>query len=371
MITAPPLWLARPSRFAGLTRTRARWVLALVAALLLGALTSLGTAGPPPVSGDAASRADDRADELLYESIVESLRNGGEYYSTAAAALRAGGYPMKPFVTFRLPTLAVVQAQVSPVVAALVLYGLAVTALYAWWQRLGAAFQRTPPRLVATVLAAGGMASAVQAELVAFHEVWAGVLIALSLVARRPGQWTTAVALGLSAMLIRETAALYVGVMAMIALLEGHRREFFAWVIATAVLAIVVALHANAVAEVVRPLDQPSQGWAGMLGFGFAIKAMVLTTALALAPAAIGALLAGLALVGWAGWRDPLATRAVAIIAAYAVLLSFFGRTDTFYWALLTAPLVPIGLAFVPDTLRDLFRVALDRRRITVTRTVR
>lgn len=366
-----PLWLAKPSRFAGLKRTRARWLAALIAALLLGALTSLATAGPPPVTGDATARADDRADELLYESIVAALRNGGEYYTAAAAALRAGGYPMKPFVTFRLPTLAVVQSWLDPVVSALLLYAMALLALYAWWVRLGEALRRTPPRLIATVLAAGGMASAVQAELVAFHEVWAGVLIALSLAARRPGRWVTAVALGLAAMLIRETAALYVGVMAALALLEGQRREATGWVAATAVLAVVVALHAQAVAGVVRPLDQPSPGWAGMLGFGFAIKAMVLTTALALAPAAIGALLAALALVGWAAWRDPLATRVVATLAAYIVLLSLFGRTDTFYWALLIAPLVPIGLAFAPDAFRDLFRAALDRRRITVTRVAR
>jgi len=38
---------------------------------------------------------------------------------------------------------------------------------------------------------------------------------------------------------------------------------------------------------------------------------------------------------------------------------------------LMVAPLSLIGLAFVPDALRDLFRQALDRRRITVTKVVR
>ncbi len=55
----------------------------------------------------------------------------------------------------------------------------------------------------------------------------------------------------------------------------------------------------------------------------------------------------------------------------YAVLLSLFGRTDTFYWGLMIAPTILIGLAFVPDALRDLIAAALDRRRIIVTRMVR
>ncbi|UVO49064.1 hypothetical protein M0208_00445 [Sphingomonas sp. SUN019] len=371
MSPSAPLWLARPSRYAGLPSLRARWLLAALAVLLLASLTSLATPGPPPVSGDPAARGEDRADEILYETIVEGVRHGGNYYLVAADALRTGGYPMRPFVTFRLPTLATVQAGMSPVAAALLLYALAVGTLFAWYVRLGGVFQRATIHLIAVGLAAAGMASAVQVELVAFHEIWAGLLIALSLAARRPGRWQTAVALGLAAMLIRETAALYVGIMAVLAFVEGERREAFGWVAATAVFAVAVLLHAQAVADVVRPLDQASPGWAGMLGVGFAIKALTLTTALALAPPALAALLAGLAIVGWSAWRDPLAVRAFATLCAYVALIALFGRTDTFYWALLVAPLVPLGLVFAVDGVRDLIRAALDRRRITVTRTAR
>jgi hypothetical protein len=155
------------------------------------------------------------------------------------------------------------------------------------------------------------------------------------------------------------------------ALLDGQRREAMGWGAALGVLAVVVAAHAFAVAQVVGPLDPASPGWAGLLGFGFFVKTMAISTALNLAPAWASALLVGLALFGWASWRDPLALRVLAVLAAYALLLSLFGRPDTFYWGLLVAPAILVGLAFAPDGLRDLTVAALDSRRITVTRSVR
>jgi hypothetical protein len=97
----------------------------------------------------------------------------------------------------------------------------------------------------------------------------------------------------------------------------------------------------------------------------------VLATSLQLLPLAAGAILVGLALFGWASWDDPLAARMVAVLAGYGFAIAMFARVDTFYWGLMVAPLSLIGLAFVPDALRDLFRQALDRRRITVTKVTR
>ena len=365
-----PLWTATPSRFSGLTKPHARIGVGLLLLLLLWSLTTLSVAGPPPVSHDPAKRADDRADVVLYETIVAGLRGGGDYYSVTATALRSGDYPLRPFVTFRLPTLAVVQALVPPMVVVLLLYLLAGIVLLVWWRRLKPAFSRGPPRLVAMVLMLGGMAVFVSAELAPLHEVWAALLVALSLALRREDRWVEAVALGLMAMLVRETAALYVVIMAGAALLEGRRREAIGWAATLLVLAIVVALHARAVAAVVTVTDPFSPGWSGLLGFGFFVKATTLFTALAVAPAWLAALLVGLALFGWAAWHDPLALRACTILWSYAALIGIFGRGDTFYWAVLVAPFLLVGLAFVPDGVRDLLRAALDRRRIIVHKRV-
>lgn len=366
------LWLARPTRFAGLAPRRARMALALLGLLLLATLLALASPGPPPVGHDPAARAEDQHDVVLYETIVQGMRGGGDYYTTAAGALRDGDYPMRPFVTFRLPTLAVVQAALPPIVTRLLLYALAAGVMLAWYLRLAPAFPRAPPRTIALALLAGGLIAFVQAELESFHEIWAGLLIALSLALRREDRWVEAVAIGLIAMLVRETAALYVAIMAALALAEGNRREAFGWAATISVFALVVAFHAHAVAQVVRPTDPASPGWAGMLGFGFFVKTMQLSTALDLAPLWLAAPLVGLALFGWAAWDSRLALRALATFAGYAALIGLFARVDTFYWGLMIAPTLLVGLAFAPDGVRDLIGAARGpRRRITVTRIVR
>jgi hypothetical protein len=365
-----PFWLTGPTRFAVLRPTQARWGLGLLGLLLLLCLTALVTAGPPPVSKDPAKRADDKADVLLYESIVAGLRNRGDYYTVTASALRRGDYPLRPFVTFRLPTLAVIQASLPPFASIALLYTLTAGLIIAWTIRLRPAFARAPPLAIALVLLIGGMAAFVQVELVHFHEVWAGLLIALSLALRRDDRWAHAVAFGLMAMLIRETAVLYVLTMAALALIEGRRREALSWGAALGVMVPVIAAHAWAVSRVVDSADPASPGWAGLLGFGFFVKTMSISTALAIAPAWLSALLVGLALFGWSAWPGSLARRVLATFAAYAVLLSLFGRVDTFYWGLMIAPAFLIGLAFVPDGLKDLIGRARDGRRITVTRRV-
>ncbi|MGJ3629932.1 hypothetical protein AB5I41_29710 [Sphingomonas sp. MMS24-JH45] len=69
-------------------------------------------------------------------------------------------------------------------------------------------------------------------------------------------------------------------------------------------------------AQVVRDGDLASPGWAGMLGFGFFVKTMVMATSLSALPPPIAAPLVGLALAGWAAWRDPLAMRVLATLGA-------------------------------------------------------
>jgi len=364
-------WLADPTRFAALNRGRARIALAILGLFLLLSLTALVTVGPPPVSGDPAKRADDQSDVVLYESIVAGVAHGGSYYAVTADALRAGNYPLRPFVTFRLPGLAMVQAHLPRLAILALLYALVASVFAVWGMKLRAGMTRWPPVAIGLTLLAGGLMAFVQSDLWAFHEIWAGLLIALALGIRRKGRWIEAVAIGLLAMLIRETAALFAIVMLATAWFEGQKREAIGWGVALACLAVALGLHAHAVGQVTNAADPTSPGWAGLHGYGFFAKAMVLSTALQLFPMALGVLLFTLALFGWAAWKDQAAGRVFLTLAGYGLALALFARPDTFYWALMVAPLSLIGLAFVPDALRDLFRQALDRRRITVTKVVR
>ncbi len=360
-----PVWLTTPSRFAALSQSGARAALMLVVALI--AATWLALALPTTPRGAGTNHGTDMG---LYAAIVDGVRHGGPYYAVAADAMRAGGYPLKPFVTMRLPTLAVTIAAMPPFAVAGILYALATATMIAWYRRLRTALNR-PALAIAMMMLLGGMLTFFQSGLMLFHEIWAGLLIALSLAMRRPGHWIEAVAFGLAAVLIRETAAPYLVLMAVFAGVEGARREAVAWTASLVVVAVVLVLHANAVSLVVRPLDPASQGWSGMLGFGFVVRAIVDATALSLFPLAVAAPLVGIALFGWTAWRDPLAARMAALLASYGVMLGLFGRLDTFYWALLIAPVSLVGMVFAVDGLRDLARAATDNRRITVRRVIR
>lgn len=363
-----PIWLAAPSRFSGLTPARARLCLAVLVLLMLASATALITPGPPAASHDPASAVSDRADVMLYQQVAAGVRGGGNYYAVAAEAQRQNGYPMRPFVTMRLPTLALIEARLPSPLAFILISLIAAAALFAWWLRLGQALARPLPRLIALMLLGMGGMICVRPDLVAFHEVWAGLLIALSLALWRPGDWVLAAGVAALAMLIRETAALYAIIMAGMAWQAGDRREVRGWCAALGLLALEVVVHAYGWSQVVKPDDPVGPGWSGMLGFGFFAKTITLLTALAPLPQLAGVLLVALAIFGWASWRDPLALRVLAVIGGYALLISLFCRTDTYYWGLMVAPVTLIGLAFAPDGLVDLIASLRPRRRIVVTR---
>jgi hypothetical protein len=361
-----PLWLARPTRFAALSKRPARIGLILLAALIVAALAtaiafrSSHPSGPPKTGVET--------DAQLYLSIVDGIRHGGHYYTVAATQLREGNYPLKPFITFRLPTLAVVEGALPPTIVVALMLAVLIAAAMAWYVRLRPVIGGRGSRVALLALLAIGMTVFLQSDMRAFHEYWAGPLIALSLALYAPGRRVEAITIAMIALMIRETTAIYVLVMLLFALLEGQWRESAGWLFILGVFALALGLHAHAVAEVVGPLDQVSPGWRGLLGFGYFIDSVKETTLLVLLPLWFDALVVALALFGWAAWNNPIGLRAIVTIAGYAALLGLLARENNVYWGLMIAPIVLLGLLFAPDGLRDLVTRALDRRRITVTR---
>jgi len=373
-----PLWTTRATRFAGMPSAQARIGLVLFLVFLVACLSAIVTPGPRPSVDGAASTsiASDapppgRTDLLLYDTIVAGVRGGSPYYAVAAETQRMGHYPLKPFFAVRLPTLAVVQAALPSILVNLLLLALCVGTILAWVARLRPEMTGLVPLGVAGLLVVAGLSVNLDPSFVVFHEVWAGPLIALSLALRGPGHWLPAVAFGLSAMLIRETALLYVAIMAVFAWVEGERRETLGWLGAIGVFAVVLAAHAHAVSLVSGPLDRVSQGWSGLEGFGFYVRLATISSGLDILPQWLASLVLGTALFGWLAWRDAIATRALVVFAAYAALISLFARSDNFYWALMTTPVLLVGLVFAVHGLRDMIAAASDTRRITVTRVIR
>src|SRR5207244_923970 len=102
-------WGAVRTRYEGWSRGPALAVIAALLALLALACWSPSTAAAPEVRSFSAQQSDLQ----LYRDIIAGVRAGGNYYEVAAEAQRKGGYPLKPFFTFRLPTHALIYAAVG------------------------------------------------------------------------------------------------------------------------------------------------------------------------------------------------------------------------------------------------------------------
>ena len=227
--------------------------------------------------------------------------------------------------------------------------------MMAWWWRLKSGL--SPPLLVAAMLLlAGGLVGLVQPVTSLFHETWAGLLLALMIAVYRPERAWPAMLAGGAALMIRELALPMILAMAGLAVLNRHWREAAGWLLVLAVFAAFLLLHAHWVSQVVQPVDLSSPGWSGLLGVQFALKSIAQVTAgIQLPGTAAGALLL-LSLFGLASVSTGWAFRVALLLAGYSALLALLARADTFYWALMAAPLSYTGLIFLPRACADLVR---------------
>lgn len=328
-------------------------MLAVFAALLVLAAWPVASTPQPKVRASEA----EQSDLDLYRDTIRRVGAGEPYYRVAADQLRKGGYPLKPFVTFRLPTLAVIYAHVPEIVMSVVEAILALGVLLVWWRRLE---PELPTQMLALslVLLVGGTAALVEPVTGLFHESWAALLMALMIGLRRPGHALGAIIAGGIALLVRETVLPMILVMGALALFERRWREAMGWVVVVTLFAVALFAHAQMVATVVRPDDMASPGWNAMLGLRFALSAFSTVSSATALPAPAAAVIILLSLFGWTSVATGWALRACFLLLGYGAMLALFSRPDTFYWALLIAPLSLVGLIFVPRAAATLVRQA-------------
>lgn len=117
------------SRFAGIRP--------LYAWLLLGLVVGLSVYGVyvHTRTQTLTIRAEDlnQTDFALYQRIVDRVHAGEGYYQAAGTELRASGFPVRPFLTWRLPTAARFMALFPNThVCRLVIAAIVLTALWFW-----------------------------------------------------------------------------------------------------------------------------------------------------------------------------------------------------------------------------------------------
>ena len=118
-------------------------------------------------------------------------------------------------------------------------------------------------------------------------------------------------------------------------------------------LAVARTLH--------EPGDLTRAGWIYFGGWPFVLETARQNILLVLAPNIVVAAVVCLALLGLAGPRNPWVSRAALIVGGYMASFLIVGwpgnavwGPGNAYWGLLYAPLLPLGVALAPLSLRDL-----------------
>lgn len=354
--------MVEESRFAGISGRGAKLVLGLLLALILASLWPAFDKSTPGVQPVASVESDHQTqkkevggDDLrLYKAIVDRMRAGETYYNVATEEQRARGFPLQPFVTVRLPTLALLLSTLGKTLGYVLELAIGLAALYAWHQKLAQQKVIAWRRWTQVALLAAGLSPILNPQLVYIHEIWTGALIALSLGLYRPNNWVPSLVVAGCALALRELALPFVLLMAAFALLQRRWVETAAWSALILLFFAYVYLHSQAVSGVVLPNDLKSESWLRLGGPAAALSFMWQSLPLFELPAFISFPLILLGLFGWLCWRSEAGLFGLLLLLGYMLAFAITGRPNNFYWAYLVSPLLMMGFIFVGLGLRDL-----------------
>ena len=339
-------------------RALPRWAAVLVLALTLASLAWAGLAVGGFLSAQETRRAavvqDDFGDVELYSRINERVRQGESYYTAALSEQRQHDYPTVPFVTVRTPVMAYGDLVWGPLGWRVVAVLLLLANVLAW---VGAVDRATrAERAMAVLLLFASGAGAFYDKVGLVHDLVSGLCLSLSLGLYRRNRWVPALLAAAAGLAIRELALPFLLLWAVIAWLEGRPRQAMAVALVVLLFAGGMGLHYLGVAGARLPGDQPSPGWAGMLGPVMPLTSITELSPLLVLPPAWAGPLALLPLLGWLGLGGRLGLFATLWFAGFGLFVALFARWANFYWVLLMLPAYMAGLALAPRALWDLAR---------------
>jgi hypothetical protein len=308
------------------------------------------------VPAEASATAPDLA---LYGQVIREVRAGGDYYEVARETIPQFGFPISSPLNWRLPTYAWLLSRLPNkcwIQAALLLLGILA---------LGLSYtaERRRSSLGGAVLTTLGMFGVVRwvfdGEAYLAQEVWAGILIAVSVACHALGSnsnwWRlAAVAAGVLALLFRELALPYCLVAGALAAWNRRWLEAALWALGIAAFVGLFAWHVLQVhaqlSHAQLPATEHAAGaglaqWLRFGGLDFVLLTLRMNGLLFAAPAAV----LWLYLIGTLGGlaRQTDDTSRLACLSGLLFILAFavVGRPENFYWGLVCAPLLPWGLA--------------------------
>ena len=308
----------------------ARLTLAVLLALLLIGIAPSSRPQPrrlPPAgAGDA----------ILHFATIDRLRAGDGYYDAVGEELRSRRYPTTKVFNWRTPAHLLMVAALSVPVARMLMRVLAFAAVLL--TPVSLAGESVAIVLIGILTQIGALATAFRPLAVSAAEVWAGVLIALSLGAYFMKRWEVAAILGVAAIFTRELAAPYCVVCGLLALGARRRNESLVWIVGGLAYATYFGLHAMQVWAHQLPGD-PAQlePWVRWNGLRFILDTLRVNGWLAMVPAWVAALYMVFALAGAA---SPRVARQVTLpLLTYFLFFTVAGQPFNYYWGFVTAPI--------------------------------
>ena len=342
-----------PTRFADIKPWQARLIFFALVIIIVWAIFCCGKSFPP----DQAHSSTSGKDADIFRSIIERVHAGQDYYKVVGSELRARGYATRPFFNFRLPLLAFFIGNLpSPEMGRWLLILLTLLTL-AMWVRVLAKKGGFYMALFGALLLLGTTVSSYTDVAFLFHGMWAGVLIALSIAAYEDNRLLS-VTSGLMALFIRELSLPFAVIMLIMAYKNKHPKEVAAWLIGIFAFFLYLAIHAKIVSGLVTESDVINKTWIQFGGWQFVLSTARWTLLTFFSPGWVNAILLPLALLGLWGWRGDVGTRTALTMAAYIFAFLIVGRPDNYYWGLMYAPLMPLGLIQAPPCLVDLYKAA-------------
>jgi hypothetical protein len=338
------------TRFDRLTRSQAA---AVVAATLLAIVCCLfaSRAGKPNTPLNVSGFTDPE----VIQRIVDRVRGGQNYYQAAGEELRADRFHVRSIFNWRQPLYAWVLAAFPMAILGQILLGalavgmtcLAIHFLLHCGGRVAA--------IIGLCLIPGASYGAFVGWGATTLEIWAGVLIAISVFVYAMDYWWLGLMIALLALFVREIVAPYVLVCIIVAVLNRRWREVVGWAIGLALYGGYFAWHVSRVLASIRPTDTPDAvGWLRFGGLHFILTTAAQNVIFLLVPLWVVAIYLPLALVGLASISGETGRRMCFTVVAYLAFFAFVGKSFNDYWGFVYSPLLAVGFAKAPAVVSKL-----------------
>ena len=195
-----------------------------------------------------------------------------------------------------------------------------------------------------TVLLIAPMLPCFQGDVFVLHEVWAGIMIALSLCAYGVKLRFLGATMALAALFVRELALPYCLLGLALALWQRRPKESMVYIVGLIGWAVFYGLHCWNVSHLITAAATAHrQGWVRFGGLTFVIAVTQMNSCLVLLPVWVTVIFFALSMVGFAGWQSAWGIRITLTACMYIAAFSIVGQEFNRYWGLMIAPLFCFG----------------------------